>query len=78
MNPITRAVFQLQEIAVLTWRVLRGLTRPPRYWAEVVRQMDVLGFGSRGSRGRIVSPPLPPGIGWGERGKRWSDFSVSP
>lgn len=46
MNPIIRAVFQIQEIAVLTWRVLRGLTRTPRYWGEIVRQMDVLGFGS--------------------------------
>lgn len=46
MNPFTLAIFQIQEITLLTWRVLRGLTRAPRYWSEMVRQMDVLGFGS--------------------------------
>jgi phospholipid/cholesterol/gamma-HCH transport system permease protein len=46
MNPITLAVFQIQEATMLTWRVLRGLARSPRYWGEMVRQMDVLGFGS--------------------------------
>lgn len=46
MNPITRGVFQLQEIAKLTWRVMRGLFRSPRYGREIIQQMDVLGFGS--------------------------------
>jgi phospholipid/cholesterol/gamma-HCH transport system permease protein len=46
MNPITLAIFQIQEVTLLTWRVLRGLTRSPRYWGEMIRQMDVLGFGS--------------------------------
>lgn len=46
MNPFTLAIFQIQEITLLSWRVLRGLTRAPRYWGEMVRQMDVLGFGS--------------------------------
>jgi phospholipid/cholesterol/gamma-HCH transport system permease protein len=46
MNPIIRAVFQIQEITLLTWRVLRGLTKSPRYFGEMIRQMDVLGFGS--------------------------------
>src|SRR5918912_1467585 len=44
MNPFTRAVFQIQEITLLTWRVLRGLTKAPRYFGEMIRQMDVLGF----------------------------------
>lgn len=46
MNPITRSVFQLQEVALLVWRVVRGFFRQPRYWREMVQQMDVLGFGS--------------------------------
>lgn len=46
MNLITRGVFQLQEITLLVGRVLRGLTRAPRYWGETVQQMDILGFGS--------------------------------
>lgn len=46
MNPITRVVLQLQELTVLTWRVIRGFFRAPRYWSEMFRQMDLLGFGS--------------------------------
>lgn len=46
MNLITTFILQLQEITLLAWRVLRALVRPPLYWNETVRQMDVLGFGS--------------------------------
>lgn len=46
MNPITRIVFQLQELTLLIWRVIRGFFKAPRYWREMFRQMDVLGFGS--------------------------------
>ena len=46
MNPIYSAIYQLQEITLLTWRALRALFRPPLYWSEILRQMDVLGFGS--------------------------------
>ena len=46
MNPLYSAIYQLQEITLLTWRALRALFRPPLYWSEILRQMDVLGFGS--------------------------------
>ena len=46
MNPIYSAIYQLQEITLLTWRAIRSLVRPPLYWSEMLRQMDVLGFGS--------------------------------
>ena len=46
MNPITRGVFQLQELTLLVGRVVRGLFKAPRYGREIIRQMDVLGFGS--------------------------------
>jgi phospholipid/cholesterol/gamma-HCH transport system permease protein len=46
MNPIYSAIYQLQEITLLTWRALRSLVRPPLYWGEMLRQMDVLGVGS--------------------------------
>ncbi len=46
MNPITRIVLQLQELTLLTWRVIRGFFKAPRYWGEMFRQMDLLGFGS--------------------------------
>jgi phospholipid/cholesterol/gamma-HCH transport system permease protein len=46
MNLITSAVYQIQEITLLTWRALRSLFRPPLYLREMVQQMDILGFGS--------------------------------
>lgn len=46
MNPIIRGILQVQEITLLTWRVLRGLFRPPLYFREIIQQMDILGFGS--------------------------------
>ena len=46
MNFILDGIYQLQELALLTWRVLRGLFRSPLYIREVLGQMDVLGFGS--------------------------------
>ncbi|MEO6727175.1 MAG: ABC transporter permease [Blastocatellia bacterium] len=46
MNPITRGVTQLQELTLLTGRVMRGLFKAPRYGRELLQQMDVLGFGS--------------------------------
>ena len=46
MNLIIRGIYQTQEVTLLTWRILRGLFKTPRYWSEVLRQMDVLGFGS--------------------------------
>lgn len=46
MNLITRGIYQVQELTLLVWRVLRGFFKPPRYIGEMIQQMDVLGFGS--------------------------------
>ncbi len=46
MNLIVRGIIQIQEITLLIGRVLRGIFRPPLYLGEMVRQMDILGFGS--------------------------------
>lgn len=46
MNPVTNAIFQIQELTLLTWRALRSVFRPPLYWREMLVQMDLLGFGS--------------------------------
>ncbi|MCI0337818.1 MAG: ABC transporter permease [Acidobacteria bacterium] len=46
MNLITRGIYQIQELTLLTWRVLRSVYRPPYYLREIVHQMDVSGFGS--------------------------------
>ncbi len=46
MNLIIRGIIQIQEITQLIWRMLRGIFRPPLYLREIIRQMDILGFGS--------------------------------
>jgi phospholipid/cholesterol/gamma-HCH transport system permease protein len=46
MNPLKIFLFELQEISFLIWRAFVGLFRKPRYWAETVRQMDLIGVGS--------------------------------
>ncbi|MCI0662535.1 MAG: ABC transporter permease [Acidobacteria bacterium] len=46
MNLITLGIYQIQELTLLVWRVLRSLLKPPRYLGETIQQMDILGFGS--------------------------------
>src|SRR5829696_3225008 len=46
MNPLKKFLFELQEISFLIWRAFVGLFRKPRYFAESIRQMDLIGVGS--------------------------------
>lgn len=46
MNLLINGIYQIQELTLLVGRTLRSLTRPPRYIGEMIRQMDILGFGS--------------------------------
>ncbi|MFM9905253.1 MAG: MlaE family ABC transporter permease [Pyrinomonadaceae bacterium] len=46
MNPITKFLFEVQEITLLFWRSIKGLTKKPRYFSEIVEQMDRIGVGS--------------------------------
>lgn len=48
MNLITRFLFELQAITNLFWRALKGLTKSPRYFPEIINQMDQIGVGSLG------------------------------
>src|SRR5437764_12442116 len=48
MDLITKFIVELQEIGYLFWRVLRGLRRSPRYFPEIINQMDQIGVGSLG------------------------------
>jgi len=48
MNPITKFLFELQEITALLWQSIKGLGKRPRYFDEIVRQMDLIGVGSLG------------------------------
>lgn len=46
MNPLTKFLFELQEISLLIWSVISGAFRKPRYFAELISQMDIIGVGS--------------------------------
>lgn len=46
MNPLTRFIFELQEISILIWRSFVTLFSQPRYAGEWIRQMDLIGVGS--------------------------------
>ena len=46
MNPLKKFIFELQEISFLIWHTLTGLRKSPRYFSEIVRQMDLIGVGS--------------------------------
>jgi len=46
MNPLAKFLFELQEISLLIWRSVVALFSRPRYAAETVRQMDLIGVGS--------------------------------
>lgn len=48
MDPIKHFLFELQEIVNLFWRALKGLTKKPRYFGDVMMQMDQIGVGSVG------------------------------
>jgi phospholipid/cholesterol/gamma-HCH transport system permease protein len=48
MNPLSKFLFELQEIGNLIWRMLRGLRKQPRYFSELVNQLDQIGVGSLG------------------------------
>ena len=46
MNLLKRFLLQLQDITEMIWLVLAGLTKSPRYFKELFKQMDVVGVGS--------------------------------
>lgn len=46
MNPVTKFLYELQEISLILWNSFTGLFRGPRYYSEMIRQMDLIGVGS--------------------------------
>ncbi|HEY7786454.1 MAG TPA: ABC transporter permease [Pyrinomonadaceae bacterium] len=46
MNFATRALLELQETTLLAARAFRGLLSRPRYFQEMIAQMDTIGVGS--------------------------------
>src|SRR6188768_2419437 len=48
MNPIAKFLLEVQEITTLLGRSIRGLWKGPRYFREIIEQMDHIGVGSLG------------------------------
>ncbi len=48
MNPISKFLSELQGITLLLWRSIKGLTKQPRYFGEIIFQIDSIGVGSLG------------------------------
>ena len=48
MNPVTQFLLELQKITNLLWRAIKGLRKKPRYFSEIVNQLDLIGVGSLG------------------------------
>ena len=48
MNSIFKFLSEVQEITTLLGRSIRGLWKGPRYFREIIEQMDLIGVGSLG------------------------------
>ncbi|MEP6787525.1 MAG: ABC transporter permease [Acidobacteriota bacterium] len=48
MDLIRQFLVELQEITNLLWRAIKGLRKKPRYFNEIINQMDQIGVGSLG------------------------------
>lgn len=46
MNIATRALLEVQEMTLLVARAARGVFKRPRYFNEIITQMDIIGVGS--------------------------------
>jgi phospholipid/cholesterol/gamma-HCH transport system permease protein len=46
MNPLKNFLLQLQEITLLVVAAATGLAKRPRYYREIIKQMDSIGVGS--------------------------------
>jgi phospholipid/cholesterol/gamma-HCH transport system permease protein len=46
MHPITKFIYELQEVSLIIWNSLTGLIRKPRYFDQIIGQMDIIGVGS--------------------------------
>ena len=46
MNFFYQTVFEVQELTLLAWRAVTNLFRKPRYYNDIVLQMDAIGVGS--------------------------------
>lgn len=46
MSLFKRFLFELQEMSYMIYRIFFGIVKGPRYYSEIIRQMDYIGVGS--------------------------------
>lgn len=46
MGPLAKFLSELQDVSLLLWQSIVSLTSKPRYYADMIRQMDLIGVGS--------------------------------
>lgn len=46
MNLFKKFLFELQEMSNMIYRIFFGIVKGPRYYSEIIRQMDYIGVGS--------------------------------
>lgn len=46
MNLFIKFLFELQEMSNMVYRIIFGIIKGPRYYSEIIRQMDYIGVGS--------------------------------
>lgn len=46
MNAIAKFLSELQDVSLLLWNSIVTIFSPPRYYAETLKQMDLIGVGS--------------------------------
>jgi phospholipid/cholesterol/gamma-HCH transport system permease protein len=77
MNFVTRSIFELQETTLIVARSVTGFIKGPRYFSEIVAQMDTIGVGSLSiilltgffTGGVLTVQTYPTLAFWGQQGK---------
>jgi phospholipid/cholesterol/gamma-HCH transport system permease protein len=77
MNFVTRSIFELQETTLIVARSVTGFIRGPRYFSEIVAQLDTIGVGSLSiilltgffTGGVLTVQTYPTLAFWGQQGK---------
>jgi len=85
MNIVTRSIYELQETTLIVARSVTGFIKGPRYFSEIISQMDVIGVGSLSiilltgffTGGVLTVQTFPTLAFWGQQGQTGRLVAVS-
>ena len=85
MNIVTRSIYELQETTLIVARSVTGFIKGPRYFSEIISQMDVIGVGSLRiilltgffTGGVLTVQTFPTLAFWGQQGQTGRLVAVS-